>query len=132
MKIYDEKIQKHLLHGGKIKRKLETYEVVLHIDKNCSFIDNDGDVFNICITDLMYNDWEIVNPEYDWNKIIKDKIFCQFWDETEETDEPCFGYLTKKTINGFYRNGWDCVWKHCKPFDIKEYNIAKDLKEYEK
>lgn len=132
MRICDEKIQKHLLHGGKIKRKLETYEVVLHINKNCLFLDDDGDVFNIGITDLMFNDWEIVEPEYNWDKIIKDKVLCMFYDNVEDMEDSHLGYLTKKTICGFYRNDGFCAWRHCKPFNPAEFNIAKNIKEYEK
>lgn len=132
MKIYDEKIQKHLLYGGKIKRELETYEVVLHIDENRFFLDDDGDIFNITITDLMYNDWEIVEPEYDWDRIIKDKILCEFWDEIEDKENPCVGCLSKKTVEGFYRNGWDCFWKCCRPFNPNDFNVAKNIKDYEK
>lgn len=132
MKICDEAIQKHLLNGGKIKRMIETYEIVIHIDKYNYFFDDDGDVYHFDNFDFIADDWEIVEPGYNWDKIIKDKILCQFWDELEETDTPIVGYLTKKTAEGFYGKGWHCSWTHCKPFDSVHFNAAKDLKEYER
>lgn len=40
--------------------------------------------------------------------IIKDKILYQFWDEIEDTDEPCVGYMvtydTNLLNNGFVFN----------------------------
>ncbi len=132
MKLCDEAIQNHLISGGKIKRRIETYEIVIHIDKNGFFFDDDGDVYYFDNSDFIAGDWEVVGPEYDWDRIIKDKILCQFWDEQEYTDTPMVGYLTKKTAEGFHGNGWYCIWKHCKPFDSVYFNAAKNIKEYEK
>lgn len=132
MKFCDERIQQHLLNGGKIKRKLETYEVVIGFDEFGFIFDNDSDVYHFGKSDITADDWEIVEPEYNWDKIIKDKILCQFWDEIEYTDNPIVGYLTKKTAEGFCGNGWYCIWKHCKPFDPVYFNVAKNIKEYEK
>ena len=135
MKIYDEKIQKHLLHGGKIKRELETYEVVLHIDENLFFLDDDGDIFNISITDLMCNDWEIVEPEYDWDRIIKDKVLCVFSD-TEDFKSFNISLLTDidkiSYDEDIYITNEGIMYDYCKPFNPADFNIAKDLKEYEK
>lgn len=50
----------------------------------------------------------------------------------KKTDDPCVGYLSKKAAEGFYRKGWNCSWLHCKPFNPADFNIAKDLKGYEK
>lgn len=130
MKFCDERIQKCLLNGGKIKRS--DIDVVVSINKEKRLSCDCSKFYILTQYDLIYDDWEIVEPEYDWDKIIEDKILCQFWDELEETDTPCVGYLTKKTVDGFYKSEWYCSWKHCKPFNPKDFNIAKDLKEYEK
>ena len=134
MKFCDERIQNHLLNGGTI-RKIKSkagwnYRPIKLDDEVLVFADN-GDNYVITKDDLI-NDWEIVESLYDYDKIIKDKILCQFWNEIEFSDELCVGYLTRKTADGFYRNGWDCIWKHCKPFNPTEFNVVKDLKEYEK
>lgn len=133
MRFCDERIQNHLLNGGKIKRESCNFLMFLN---NSGFLcyQSDGQVHTCCINnkDLTANDWEIVEPEYDWDKIIKDKILCVFWVGIEDEDEPRVGYLTRKTAEGFYVNEWNFLWKHCKPFNPTDYNIAKDLKEYEK
>lgn len=132
MKFCDERIQKHLLNGGKITHSDLHYPIFLRGGTIC-FKNGSGEILSYSIRedDLTNDDWEIVEPEYDWDKIIEDKILCQFWDELEETNTPCVGYLTKKTVDGFYKSEWYCSWKHCKPFNPKDFNIAKDLKEYE-
>ncbi len=135
MKFCDEKIQKHLLSGGKIRKVFDngrwTHRPIMMDGESLVFADN-GDDYNITRTDLTVDNWEISEPEYDWDKIIKDKILCQFWDENEDADEPRVGYLTRMTAEGFYMNGWEFCWKYCKPFNPAEFNIAKDLKDYEK
>ena len=133
MKFCDERIQKHLLNGGKIKR--ESCDFLMFLSNNGLLCyQSECHDHTCCINkkDLIADDWEIVEPEYDWDKIIKDKILCQFWDGIKKTDDPCVGYLSKKAAEGFYRKGRNCSWLHCKPFNPAEYNIAKDLKEYEK
>lgn len=133
MKFCDEKIQKHLLNGGKIKRESCNFLMFLSNDGLLCY-KSDNHVHTCCINnkDLTVDDWKIVEPEYNWDKIIKDKVLCQFWDGLKKTDDPCVGYLSKKAAEGFYRKGWNCSWLHCKPFNPAEYNIAKDLKDYEK
>lgn len=133
MKFCNKKIQKHLLDGGKIKRRIETREIIIHLAKTGSFFNDKGDVFYISITDLTANDWEIVKPKYDWDKIVKDKILCHFWDNNQETQTPCMGYLEEKAADGFRRCGDGyATWKNCAPVKIEQFNIAKDLKDYEK
>ena len=130
MKFCDEKIQNHLLKGGKIKRS--DIDVVVSINKEKRLSCDCSKFYILTQYDLIYDDWEIVESEYDWDKIIKDKVLCEFWDDEKDTEDPRFGYLSRKTELGFYRNGWSCKWKCCKPFNPAEYNVAKDLKEYEK
>lgn len=132
MRFCDEIIQKHLLNGGKVKRSF-FIKPIYYNDYSVVFEYNDKEkIYCLNKVDLTAYDWEIVEPEYDWDKIIKDKILCQFWNELKEIDPPIIGYLTKKTAEGFCGKGWYCSWEHCKPFNTAEYNIAKDLKEYEK
>lgn len=130
-KFTDPKIQEYLLNGGKIRRFIETREITIHIATTGSFFEDNGNVFQLSLSDLTADDWEIAEPEYDWDKIIKDKILCQFWNELKEVDPPIIGYLTKKTAEGFCGKGWYCSWEHCKPFNPAEYNIAQNLRDYE-
>ena len=130
MKFCDEKIQNHLLKGGKIKRR--DIDVVVSINKEKRLSCDCSKFYILTQYDLIYDDWEIVEPEYDWDKIIKDEILCQFWNELKETENPIVGYLDKKTAEGFCVKGWYCSWEHCKPLNTTDYNIAKNIKEYEK
>ena len=130
MKFCDERIQKHLLNGGKIKRRDFDLEVGLNKDKRLSC---DCSAYYILTQyDLTVDDWEIVEPEYNWDKIIKDKVLCEFWDDFEDKENPTVGCLTKKTAKGFYKSECDFSWKCCKPFNPKDFNITKNIKEYEK
>lgn len=100
MKFCDERIQKHLLNGGRIKRNDDNAVFIINRDKrlSCGCLLNSA--YILTENDLIYEGWKIVEPEYDWDKIIKDKILCQFWDEQEYTDTPIIGYLTKKNSRG--------------------------------
>ena len=92
MKFCDEKIQKHLLNGGKIKRRDFDVEVVLNKDKRLSC---DGSSYYILTQyDLTVDDWEIIEPKYNWDKIIKDKILCVF--SHQENFEYCGGLNHEK------------------------------------
>lgn len=133
MKFCDEIIQNHLLNGGKIKR--ESCDFLMFLNNN-GLLCYQNEVMStraaLTKKDLTADDWEIVEPEYNYDKIIKDKILCVFWDEIKKTDDPCVGYLSKKAAEGFYRKGWNCSWQHCKPFNPADFNIAKYAKDYEK
>lgn len=132
MKFCDKKIQECLLNGGKIKRKLEIYEVVIGFDKSGFIFDSDGDVYQFGKSDIAANDWEIVEPEYDWNRIIKDKILCVFSDD-EDRGTYVISPLIKVEGKGFsFMTIEELSYSHCKPFNPADFNIAKDLKEYEK
>ena len=132
MKFCDENIQKHLLNGGKIKR--ESCNFLMFLNNNGLLCyQSDGPVHTCCINnkDLTADDWEIVEPEYDWDKIIKDKILCVF------SSQENFEYKAITTLNrrdnqdGTFFTDQGVCYSHCKPFNPADFNIAKDLKEYE-
>lgn len=130
MKFCDERIQKHLLNGGKIKRRDFDVEVGLNKEKRLSC---DGSSYYILTQyDLTVDDWEIIEPKYNWDKIIEDKVLCEFWDNFEDKENPTVGCLIKKTAEGSYKSECAFSWKHCKPFNPADFNIAKNIKEYEK
>lgn len=131
MRFCDEIIQKHLLNGGKIKRTGNVGIV------NCPIMFNNGSLefanggkYPFSILDLTSDDWEIVEPEYDWDKIIKDKILCLFSDN-KNFKYNIFSTLRMKDNNLYYTDN-GITYKYCKPFNPAEYNIAKNIKEYEK
>ena len=133
MKFCDERIQKHLLNGGKIKRESCDFLMFFN-NKGFLCYQSECQVHTCCINkkDLIADDWEIVEPEYDWNKIIKDKVLCVF------SHQENFEYKAITTLDrrdnqdGTYFTAQGVWYSHCKPFNPADFNIAKDLKEYEK
>ena len=129
MKLCDEKIQKHLLSGGKIKRKSDNFPVFLNEYGNMCYQDM---YYTINKNDLTTDDWEIVVPEYNWDKIIKDKVLCVFSDYEDYKEEVISVLISKDKDTDFYINSQGFQYKYCKPFNSADYsNIAKDIKEYE-
>ena len=132
MKFCDERIQKHLLSGGKIKRRIENREIIIHLTTTDSFFNDKGDVFYLNKNDLTADDWEIVEPEYNWDKIIKDKILCVF-SLQKNFEFKTISILSKKDEdNDGYFTSQGMWYRYCKLFNPADFNIAKDLKEYEK
>lgn len=137
MKFCDERIQKHLLNGGKINKSAKgiwKYRPILINDDNVLVFADTEEYYTLSKQDLTTDDWEIVEPEYDWDKIIKDKILCVF-NDYEDFSSLCYVGLLKEFNNEnelpFKRkDGLD--FRYCKPFNPAEFNIAKDLKDYEK
>ena len=132
MKFCDERIQKHLLNGGKVKRRLGSCNIIMYIGENGFIFDNSGSFYVFCEQDLTSDDWEIVEPEYNWDKIIKDKILCVF-SHQENFEYKMISILSKKDEdNDCYFTSQGTRYRYCRPFNPADFNIAKDLKEYEK
>ena len=130
MKFCDERIQKHLFNGGKIKRRDFDLEVGLNKDKRLSC--DCSRYYILTQYDLTVDDWETVEPEYNWDKIIKDKILCVF-SHQENFEYKMISILSKKDEdNDCYFTSQGTRYRYCKPFNPADFNIAKDLKEYEK
>ena len=127
MKFCDERIQKHLLSGGKIKRKSDNFPVFLNEYGNMCYQDM---YYTINKNDLTADDWKIVEPEYDWDKIIKDKVLCVFG----KGMNPYYiiGYLQGINSEGKFELLGGLDYDCCKPFNPADYNIIKNTKEYEK
>lgn len=131
MKFCDERIQKHLLNGGKITHSDLHYPIFLRGGMIC-FKNGSGEILSYSISedDLTDDDWEIVEPEYDWDKIIKDKILCVFSDY-EDYRTYVISPLIKVEDNNFsFKTIDELSYGHCKPFNPAEYNIAKNIKDY--
>ncbi len=133
MKFCDERIQMHLLNDGKIKRSGADYLIYLN-GNNDTVCCKHGyiSVYIFKREDFTTDDWEIVEPEYNWDKIIKDKVLCVFSDD-EDRGTYVISPLIKVEGKGFsFMTIEELSYSHCKPFNPADYNIAKDLKEYEK
>lgn len=130
MRFCDEIIQKHLLNGGKIKRRLGSCNIIAHIGENGFIFDNSGSFYIFCEQDLTADDWEIVEDDFDWDKIIEDKILCVFSNYKDFRS----GHISivSKVDLGFFYTKEDKTYPYCKPFVVDEYNIAKKLADYQK
>ena len=128
MKFCDERIQKHILNGGKIKRKSDNFHVFLNKYGSMCY---QNMYYSINKNDLTADDWEIVEHEYDWDKIIKDKILCVF-SHQENFEYKMISILSKKDEdNDCYFTSQGTRFRYCKPFNPADFNIVEDLKEYE-
>lgn len=137
MKFCDKKIQECLLNGGKIKRRIRPNAIIcidpfddmrIFAEKKCG----NTEEYTFTKQDLIADDWEIIEPEYDWNKIIKDKVLCVFSDYEDYKEEVISLLISKDKDTDFYINSQGFQYKYCKPFNPADFNIIKDLKEYEK
>ena len=134
MKFCDERIQRHLLNGGKIKRvnKDYSYRSIVLGDNSFKYADN-GDRYQLDRNDLEADDWKIVEPKYNWNKIIKDKILCVFSDYIDYRTYVISPLIKVEDNNFSFKTIDELSYGHCKPFNQSEYiNVDEDLKEYEK
>ena len=133
MKFCDERIQRHLLNGGKITHSDLHYPIFLRDDTRLSYKNENNEVWGYALSkrELTSNDWEIVEHEYNWDKIIKDKILCVF------SQQENFDYKTISTVsekyedNDGYFTSKGMWYKYCKPFNPADFNIAKNIKDYE-
>ena len=130
MKFCDKRIQNHLLNGGKIKRRDFDVEVGLNKEKRLSC--DCSRYYILTQYDLTADNWEIVESNYDWDKIIKDKILCVF-SHQENFEFKTISILSKKDEdNDCYFTSQGTRYRYCKPFNPADFNIVEDLKEYEK
>lgn len=123
----------------KIQSDLEAYQRVLKIlqENDCGkkAIAGVTGMIEGCenvLEGLKDENWEIIEPEYNWDKIIKDEVLCVFWDYYDVHKK--FGYLMTYDKNLAFKfvrdNG--AAYLNCKPITSIDVNIPKDLKEYEK
>lgn len=130
MKFCDEMIQNHLLNGGKVKRSGTDYLIRLN-GNNDTVCCKHGyiSVYIFKREDFAADDWEIVGPKYNWDKIIKDKILCIFSDDVAYKINTITTLVSKD--EDFYYTNNGTFYVNCKPFNPADFNIAKNIKEYE-
>lgn len=129
MRFCDKRLQNHLLNGGKIIYSGIKYPLFLRFGSIC-FKNKSGELlkYSIGIDALTAKDWKIVKPEYNWNKIIKDKVLCVFG----KCMNPYYivGYLQGINSDGKFELLGGLNYDYCKPFNPADYNIAKNIKDY--
>lgn len=130
MKLTDKNIIEALKAGKKIRiNKYPSREAKL-INGYLEYCDNHKEVL-VWVDLLERDDFEIVKPEIDWDKIIKENFLCKFWDGLERPDVLYHvGILSNfdKTIQTFTdRAGTD--WRHCRPLRADEVKLLDEEKE---
>lgn len=130
MKFCDERIQKHLLNGGEIRRR--DIDVVVSINDEKRLSCDCSGYYILTQYDLTADDWEIVESKYNWDKIIKDKILCVFSDYKDYRTYVISQLIKVEDNNFSFKTIDELSYGNCKPFNPVDFNIAKDLKEYEK
>lgn len=136
MNFFDAKIRNHLLAGGIIKRK--NWSISIGFDKygQLRWKDRNGYLYEVVMSDLKADDWKITRPMYDYEKIIRDKVLCLFWDIGNGNEPYIIGTLDRVDDYSHYpfiyhrKNGssYEC----CEPFNPKMHNVVTDVNKYVK
>lgn len=131
MRFCDKRLQKHLLNGGKIIYSGITHPLFLRFGSIC-FKNTSGELleYSIGMNDLTAKDWKIVKPDYNWDKIIKNKILCVFGKGMNQYY--IIGYLQGINSDGKFELLGGLNYDCCKPFNSTDFNVAKNVKDYEK
>lgn len=134
MKLTDKAIIE-ALRAGKIIKNLRGYRY--KISKVDCFTLADG---GICTPNLELRDFEddytIVEPKIDWDKVAEEQYLCKLWNSEEEPQTlGSFDIGTLRTIQEennkpvkFYSFGGDW-WKHCRPLRADEVKLVTNEKE---
>lgn len=133
MKFCDKRIQEHLLNGGIIKKidAEHCYRKIRLINNELCFVDGHNEYYRLDKDDLTTDGWKIVEPEYNWAKIIADKVLCVFSYDKDDKDVIISTLAQHDRNIRYFTTGGYC-YSYCKPFNPSDFNIAKDSKEYEK
>ena len=76
-------------------------------------------------------DYTIVEPEIDWEKVIKEKYLCKFWDDEVEPDNrSCqIGILNRNSQRVAFCCSNVGLFEHCRPLRADEAKLVTDEKE---
>lgn len=135
---FNEKIQDHLLAGGKVKLTIVGHiEYILKLDNwnaRLLCISKDGvrDVsqYDLTLSDLVSDSWEIIPFEIDWNLVIKNKVLCKFYQNGLSEDYVIRG-LANVSSNRF-KDDLGGIWDCCEIIEQSEYKVAKSVESYYK
>lgn len=133
MKLTDKEIIEALnagkmirLHGGTDKYRLDRNGDIV--------IDGRNNLLSLNVAILRY-DFEIVEPEINWDKVIREKYLCKFWDNGAEPNfaynysiDELIGYADNSVKKDFQASS-EIWWKHCRPLRADEVRLVTDEKE---
>lgn len=127
MKLTDKDIVEALMSGKMIRIDSCPSRKAKLVNGCLEYCDN-GRAVSVGIDLLERNDFEIVEQEIDWDKVIKGKYLCKLWNHPD--DVKYFGYLMK--FENKYKTciaGCIRYFKHCRPLRADEIKLVMDEKE---
>lgn len=140
MKLTDEKILEALKAGKRIRLCGGTNKYCLN-KKGDIVIDGENNFISLNVAVLSY-DFEIVEQEFDWDRIIKDKVLCIFNYMDNITDLYCYypilGHLIEYDPDKDYKftgvmiDSCKANFRQCRPFNPENFNIAENPDIYKK
>lgn len=127
MKLTDKKVIEALKAGKQIK---DTHGNLYKLNKSNIVCDaGTGDMLVMGIRALS-TDFEIVGPEIDWDKVIKEKYLCRFWNRGDDPLKRIhFGTLTRIAGDSFFVDQEMNYWNSCRPLRTDEVKLVTDEKE---
>lgn len=133
MKLTDKEIIEALNVGKMIRTFDGVYRYKL--DENRDLV-NEGTGRPLSLNFKIFEyDFEIVEPEIDWDKVIREKYLCKFWDTDAEPNfaynysiDELIGYADNSVKKDFQASS-EMWWKHCRPLRADEVKLVTDEKE---
>lgn len=131
MKLTDEKIIEALDAGKRII--MDGCE--LEASRDWLRFHNTGYVVLFSLDLIKSDNFEIVEPEIDWDKVIKEKYLCKFWDKDEEPtreNDYTIGFLGSYFAEYDLKFENSCCysyWKYCRPLRAEEVKLVTNEKE---
>ena len=128
MKLTDEEIIEALKAGKMIRLCGGTDKY--RLDRNGDIvIDGRNNILSLNAAILRY-DFEIDEPEIDWDKVIKGKYLCRFWNRGDcPSKRMHFGTLTRIDGDNFFVDQEMNYWNSCRPLRADEVKLVTDEKE---
>ena len=137
---YLEELLPKFRKGAKIRCKGWDENVYIEMKKGVGFVSNNrGRKYIFTYEDFNHACWELykeLEPEPDWDYIIKNKCLCWFWDEEESEAGKTAGELIeiRKDISlPFIKvstiKGYSTGYSHCCPVRRDEVTFYEDRKD---
>ncbi len=135
MKLTDKEIIEALMSGKRIRIDSCPSREAKLVNGCLEYCDN-GRTVSVGIDLLARNDFEIVETEIDWDKVIKEGYLCKFWDGDAEPDslyrysiDELDVYANNNGTNESFKSYSDIWWEHCRPLRVNEVKLITDEKE---
>lgn len=133
MRFIDRIIQDRLLDGYEVYHNKNCYYIAKEFNEILMQENASGKMAAILSKkDLSATDWSTFTPSYDYDEIIKDKILCRFWNDTDESSNYIYGKLGKVKDGSFNLKHSNMYFDNCEPVGIPDITIAGNPDFYRK